>query len=131
MMEEKENYKVIRNASEFMKRIPLTEPDRALIRRNTEFLFKEITKPREIDGKKGTMYYIKIFCPICERNDFMFQIVFDHGPFKEEFDKDEPLKIMCQKCQEGSQFLVASGVTDPEIIKGVLRDMAKESMVAG
>lgn len=125
-IEMKENYIEIKTIEELWKTIPEEMKKDKNVVRNTEFLFKNFIN-KEKDGLKARFFLIRYHCPVCQQFDTIHQMVFKmDGIFKEKFEKDEPIEMMCTKCLDITQFLVASGLSDKEIIKEIVREIREE-----
>lgn len=122
----KEYYRELKTFEEFLETVPEKISKDKVMMRNTKYLFTKLKQMKK-KGKGGKFFLIKFFCPFCKNYETIHQIVFEmKGIIKEKFDKDEPITMMCPKCNERTMFLFASGITDQEIVKAVLEDMGKE-----
>lgn len=120
----KKNYIELKTPKDFLETIPIGVEDRDIIERNATILYEGLKQ-------KGRVFLIRFFCPFCEQFDTIHQVVMKmKGEIKEKFDKDEPITMMCPKCMERATILYASGVTDHEIVKQVLRDMSEEEIMS-
>lgn len=116
----KKNYIELKTVKDFLATIPIGVENRRTIERNAKFLYESLKK-------RGKVYLVRFFCPFCENYDTIHQVIMRmEGKIKEKFDKDEPITMMCPKCMERSQILFMSGITDHDIVRGVLKDLAEE-----
>jgi len=122
----KKYYKELKTFEDFLETVPEDVKKNRVMMRNTRFLFIKLKEMRK-DGKAGRFFFIKFLCPFCDNYDTIHQVIFEmKGEIKEKFDKDEPIKMICPKCNERSMFLLASGVRDFDVVKSVLKEMSEE-----
>jgi len=125
---DKKYYKELKTIKDVINTLPEHVRHNDTVIKNTKFFFKELKRQGKRDSK---IYLVKFFCPTCECYEKMHMVIMknDKGKkdvFKEKFEKDEPMKMMCQKCMDRSMYLYESGIIDKELVMEVLKDMGEE-----